>query len=291
MIRFAISQNELGERIETCSPGWLRKAELKTATLRNGSPQRITNLWSEIKQVYLDLECPKCAFCEKWVEGQPVEHDVEHFRPKNRIKRWRIPADLQREGIQMTQPAAGTEAGYRLLAYHPLNYATACVTCNRILKRCYFPIAGRRQTTSDDPTTMRGEQPFLIYPINDVDDDPEKLIEFYGLSPRPKQGGFSRKRALVTIALFRLDDARRRPDLLKARAGAIEHLYFALRERARAATSVDRARAEAAVRRLTSPREAHTNCLRSFQRLWESNRPEAEAVYQHIADWLRGVSP
>ncbi len=67
---------------------------------------------------------------------------------------------------------------------------------------------------------MKGEKAYLIYPISDVDeDDPEDLIEFYGLSPQAKLStGFGRKRALVTIELFQLDDEGQRAYLFKRRA-------------------------------------------------------------------------
>jgi len=291
MIRFAITQPELARRIESHKPGWLARAKQRTHDLQQGTRQNITNIWSEIKQVYMDLQGPKCGFCEKSLEeSQAIEHDVEHFRPKNQVKRWTVPAALRDEGVQVRQPATGTEPGYRFLAYHPLNYVTACKTCNTTLKGCYFPIAGLRDTTSDDPTAMQGEAAYLLYPIGDVDDDPEELIEFHGLSPKAKKTGFGRQRALVTIALLQLDDVTSRVSLLKARARAIEHLYFALRERGRATTPQERANANAAIRRLTSPRAAHTNCLRSFERLWNRDPAEASSLYQSIAGWLDGVS-
>ena len=70
-------------------------------------------------------------------------------------------------------------------------------------------IANAVPTLADHPyAAMRAaEGAFLLYPIGSLDDDPETIIEFYGLSPRPVAAtGLKRQRALVTIEFFRLDD-------------------------------------------------------------------------------------
>ncbi len=292
MIRHEIAAIELYDRIEKEKPGWKTRADANTEkNLKAGRPT-FPAIWSEIKQVYIALQGSKCAFCEKWLEDEKIEHDVEHFRPKGKIKRCEVPTSMKSAGITIRQPASGDEPGYLRLAYHPLNYVAACMTCNRILKKSYFPIGGSRRTDASDPATCTTEKPFLIYPLSDIDEDPEELIEFHGLSPEAKvSSGFRRCRGLVTIWFFRLDDWRRRKELNKERAEFLEKLLWALRQRDRPTSSQSEIQeATQAISRLTSKRFRHANCLRSFRRLYESDRAEAEAIYAQVPDFLERMS-
>ena len=203
MIRVPVTKEQLEASIEAENSRWLERAKTKTKELEDDPNLEITSIWSPIKPVYMTLQNSKCIFCEKEIEPQPIEQDVEHFRPKNNVKRWHVPQWMEEEeDIHVQQPQTGSEAGYRLLAYHPLNYAAACKTCNSSRKRDYFPIAGPRRSDSKTPTRMGAEKAYLLYPLGDLDDDPEELIEFHGLSPQAKASrGFKRKRALVTRLL------------------------------------------------------------------------------------------
>jgi len=293
MIRHAIVPADLYGRIDKEKPGWQTRADANTAKNVKTARPTFPRIWSEIKQVYISLQGSKCAFCEKWLEDEKIEHDVEHFRPKGKVKRCEVPASMKNAGIAIRQPATGDEPGYRRLAYHPLNYVAACMTCNRILKKSYFPIAGSRRTDASDPTACTAEMPFLIYPLSDIDEDPEELIEFHGLSPEARSSsGFRRCRGLVTIWFFRLDDWRRRKELNKDRAEFLEKLLWALRQRDRSTSSQSEIQeATKAIKRMTSTRFRHANCLRSFLRLYESDRAEAEAIYARVAHFLEGNSP
>ena len=292
MIRYPVTPTELHRRIDAVKASWRGRAATRTTEIANGTRTNITGIWSEIKQVYMDLQGPKCAFCEKWIEDQAIEQDVEHFRPKNRVNRWRVPRRLRGEGITLSQPATGTEGGYRLLAYNPLNYVAACKTCNSVLKRDYFPIAGIRDSTATDPQTLGGEQAYLIYPLGSLDVNPEDLIEFHGLSPQPRRAGFDRKRALVTIEVFKLDDVKKRKELLRDRAEFVEKLYFALKIRDNGGSSAnDVNNANIAITRLTSARSRYTNCMRCYQRLWDSDQQEAQDIYANVARFLQTTSP
>jgi hypothetical protein len=291
MISFSINLPKLEAEIDRQCPTWRSRAARRTSDLATGKRRKITNIWSEIKNLYVSLQGKKCAFCEKWIEDQPVEQHIEHFRPKNRIRKWTVPKTLKNEGIVLTQSVNSTEAGYRLLAYHLLNYSIACTSCNSVLKKDYFPIAGARDCNAIDPTALAGELAYLICPIDAIE-NAQDLIEFYGLSPRPKQGGFQRKRALVTIELFQLDDPNRRKDLILDRAEWIEKLYFALKERDNPNSSIaEKQQAIKVIARLTSERFRHANCLRCYQDLWATNRPEAQSVYLEIHNFLVKHSP
>jgi hypothetical protein len=291
MIRFAITRADLEARVEAHRPGWIARARARTEALPEGPTSGdFPGLWSEIKAVFIKLQGSKCAYCEKWLEDENIEHDVEHFRPKSKVSRWPVPGALRDEGVTVRQPRSGSEPGYRLLAYEPLNYATACKYCNTILKSDRFPIRGARRTSERDPARLRDEGAYLIYPIGEMDDDPEDLIEFAGVIPRPRASGAGRLRALVTIAFFQLDDWRKRKSLLLDRAEWIEKLYWALEQGEPGGPPGDVATAHRAVERLTSPRFRHANCLRSFRRLYESDRPAAAALYETIRELLESYS-
>ena len=164
MIRVPITSEELEALIEEKKPGWLARAKTKTAEIESNPNRKITNIWSPIKPVYMTLQNSRCIYCEKEIESQAIEQDMEHFRPKNNVKRWPVPRWMkEEEDIHVQQPQKGSENGYRLLAYHPLNYAAACKTCNSICKRDYFPIAGPGRSKSKNPTRMKVEKAYLIY--------------------------------------------------------------------------------------------------------------------------------
>ncbi len=293
MIRVEIDRDDLEQKIRDHNATWLDTAKSKTQDLESDPALEVTSIWSPIKEVFMNLQHSKCIFCEKEVEDQPIEQDVEHFRPKNNVRRWSVPEWMENEeGISVKQPTNGSEPGYRLLAYNFLNYAAACKTCNSTRKSDYFPIAGpSRKSSSKNPARLRSEKAYLIYPISDLDDDPEDLIEFRALSPQAKQvAGFGRKRALVTIELFQLDDPNGRPYLFKTRAKNVWLLHKCLIQ-IDAGNAAERAEAQTVVDFLTSPASEHTNCLRSFRRLYGNDPAEAASVAQRAFVLWTSSSP
>lgn len=122
MIRYDIAPDELLRRIEEHVPGWLKRAATRTERFRKaGRYDEKSGIWSEIKDVYRDLQGDKCAFCERQLAGKPygsIEHDVEHYRPKSSVRVW---PPVEAPAYDFPTGHA-SEAGYYLLAYHPLNY-------------------------------------------------------------------------------------------------------------------------------------------------------------------------
>jgi hypothetical protein len=138
---------------------------------------------------------------------------------------------------------------------------------------------------------MKTEKAYLIYPISDIDDDPEDLIEFRGLSPQAKLNrGFGRKRALVTIELFQLDDIDCRPYLYKRRAEKVWWLYKCLKQMDEG-IAAERLEAQIVADHYSSPMSEHTNCLRSFRRLYDLDPVEAESVAQKAFGLWTSGSP
>lgn len=296
MIRYTISREALEARIEATKEGWLARAAERTETFRVAERYaERSSIWSEVKSVYMELQGHgKCAYCERKLEAIALgrrEQDVEHFRPKGDIGRWNVPEALQAKDIQVTPPPDPTE-GYYLLAYHPLNYAASCKPCNSGLKGDRFPIAGSYSAGGEDPVALlQTEQPYLIYPIGDFDTPPEDLIAFYGLSPKPRVAqGHARKRALVTIAFFRLDDVERK-NLLRERATVIIALFPQLeRLRRDDMSNTDKVQSEEVVIAYTSLAAPHTNCARSFKRLFEADPVEAKALFDRSVNFIVSVS-
>lgn len=297
MIRYAVSRAELLALIERERPGWLGRAAARTAGFRQaGKFSDKSPIWSEIKGVYIRLQGGgKCAFCERKLESEAygrIEFDVEHFRPKSKVRAWNVPKALADLGVVAAAPPPGAK-GYHLLAYAPFNYLVSCKPCNSTLKSDYFPVAGAYDTNGENPAALKSkEKPLLIYPLGTIDDDPERLIRFHGVSPQPvaARRSHKRSRALATIAFFRLDDVVGRENLILERAHVIASLCGDLEVLADggSAARVERARALAASR--TSPYSPHTNCARSFQALFQSDRAAAEALANAAARFLASKS-
>jgi hypothetical protein len=293
MIRYDISYADLDASIETESPGWLIKAARRTAACRKKKTfDGGGSIWSDIKPVYMRVQHDKCAYCERKVEGEPygrIEHDVEHFRPKNGVKAWPDDRIKEERRIHYDFPTGKDWGpGYYLLAYHPRNYITACKSCNTPLKANYFPIAGKRRgPQSDDPARLTTEQPYLLYPLGRLDDDPEEIISFDGIVPKPsKRSGHRRRRAVVTIDFFELDT---REELLRGRAEQIRELKLALIVNESSPSPSDKALAERTIADLQSEKSQHTNCVRSFLQLYRQDRPRAEAIFQAAMEYLESL--
>jgi hypothetical protein len=230
MIRIPVTIRELEQRVDAVQATWRNSAANRTAHFRavgrydEASGQAI---WGDIKAVYMALQYNKCAYCETLLEGPPygrIVHDIEHYRPKNSVKRWPTPSIRKKQNITYRfQTGSAWGDGYYLLAYHLLNYATACKPCNSTLKRDYFPIYGPQRVLSDTLANYRAEDPLLIYPFSDVDDDPEELITFEGIIAVPKKtSGLPNYRARVTIDFF---DLNGRDFLRRSRAFQIKLLW------------------------------------------------------------------
>jgi hypothetical protein len=235
----------------------------------------------------------KCAYCERKLEAIAYgkrEQDVEHFRPKTKVKAWKLPPSLVRHQVALT-PVADGQAGYHRLAYHPFNYAASCKPCNSALKKNFFPIAGIYQPAGSNPAEMMSERPYLIFPIGNFDKASEELIHFYGVSPQPSvANGHERSRALVTIEFFKLDDEIKRKNLVRERAAIITALYPQLKMLSTGSSESARSRAQNIVNAYISTKAPHTNYARSYQALFRSNPKDAEVVFQRAAELIMSMS-
>ncbi|WP_052007389.1 HNH endonuclease family protein [Burkholderia paludis] len=292
MIGYKITYKDLETLIEAKVPGWVARAKKRTANFRAaGKYDEVSSIWSEVKSVYMRLQGEsKCIYCERKLESEEyglIEQDVEHFRPKGSVRRWKLSARLVAEGVTITDPGASAP-GYHLLPYHLFNYSASCKPCNSTLKSDCFPIAGTYKFAGSNPTKLASEQPLLIYPLGDFDADPEALIKFQGVSPQPVDAnGHNRHRALVTIEFFDLADPIKRKNLFRERAQVITALWPQLEAVSR---NPGDALASDLVADYQSDKAPHTNCARSFATLYHQDRPEAERLYRAAATFIRSSS-
>ncbi len=296
MIRYNITYNDLRELVRKEDADWLRDAEEKTETFRRlGKYSEIKNIWRRVKKVFMRLQHNKCAFCERKLEapesGGAREFDKEHFRPKSSVKSWPSKKMIREFGLPDDFPRSeGSSRGYYLLPYHLFNYSVACKPCNSSFKGSYFPIGGNRNVDSDNPLELGDEAAYLIYPIGDIDADPEQVITFDGVSAVPAVRDHNDpafERARVTILLFNLNG---REELLRARAEKISFLFHALKSFHSQPTPEDKELAERWIAHLTAAESSHTNCLRSFKRLYDRDENRAREVAMGIMKYLSSGS-
>lgn len=291
MIRYDITEAELHRRIDELDPRWRASTAERTERFRQARRyDENSGAWGRVKAVYMGIQHNKCAYCERRLEGGApgnadfgrIEHDLEHYRPKSSVRRWAAPDQLS--GYRLGGKSA---KGYYLLAYHPRNYLASCKTCNSTLKSNCFPIAGRRNTRGSDPVRLASEKPLLPYPLGDVDDDPETIIAFEGVSPvAVADRGHRRHRAEVTVAFFKLDV---REELLRGRARVVLDMAIALRF-SESTNPTDRGLAELSVKNLMDKRSPHAACARSFRRLYRSGPDRAMDLAQGAIAYLNSES-
>jgi len=278
VINYGVTRAELIHRINATNKTWIKRAKERTvAYARSRKFTGGTEFWGQIKRVYIDLQYEKCAYCETKLPGKVLSskaHEVEHFRPKGRIRRWPNPNLLYLKGFRSPCPTGNESAsGYYLLAYHPFNYAIACTRCNSTLKSDYFPIRGRRLLSGRDPSRMRAEDALLIYPISDIDVDPTDVIVFDGVLAVPRrQSGSDFERAIVTIEFFQLNHE----DLTTRRARQLHSLFLILESRRAALNESRQAKQlDDGIAVASRPDAQFSACMTAFVALHKSDRAKA----------------
>lgn len=291
MIRYPILERQLRRQIEELRPRWLERADERTEGFRAARRyDESSGMWSEIKEAYMRLQGFKCGFCERRLEKSQygnIEHDVEHFRPKAKVKTWPGDSDRAERGIDFDFPLGeNADPGYYLLAYELENYLISCKTCNSRLKANFFPVAEARIVDRDRSRDLNDEKAYLIYPIGARDTDPEKLITFRGILPIPvATRGHSRLRAEVTIRFFELDT---REVLLEERAETILQLHVAMSAVGHPDPLTSQA-ASSTVDRMVGRHSPHSNCARAFHDLWLSDNVLAREFAEESLNYLEAL--
>jgi hypothetical protein len=284
MIRYREALNNVEEAVEAVAPGWLTRAEkrakifeqLGSYSEKNGD-QVLTPFWGEAKPVFMARQYNKCIYCESLLEGGtygPIQWDLEHFRPKGRVRKWPGPSEEVDTPLIYDFPTGGDlPNGYFRLAYCLRNYAASCKSCNSCLKSDYFPIAGNRIHAGSDPSQYEAEHPYLIYPLEPAT-DPTDLISFNGPKavPKPNQAEnpSAWRRAQVIIDFFNLN----REDLDRRRS---EWLYFAIWSQWQLA-ALGNTQASGALVKLQSDAAPFAGCSRCFVDLCNTDFLRAEQI-------------
>lgn len=286
MIRYSITRAQLEQELEAEQPGWLRRARARTKKfLAAGKYKEKESIWSEVKAVYMRLQHNKCAYCERQLTspdyGGAIEHDLEHYRPKNEVPAW-PPVSTDEDGPVSISFPTGAElpAGY---------YATSCKKCNSPLKRNFFPIAGARATVGTDALGLAAEQPYLVYPLGDGDEDPEELLTFSGITAIPrKKNGPRWRRARVMIEFFKLNS---REELLRERANQLIRLANALTVLEHSSAPTERKElAERDIAHLQQPSSPHASCVRAACELYQQDPRSAWKLFHAADDYLGSLS-
>ncbi|MFJ5298930.1 hypothetical protein ACIQAL_20640 [Pseudomonas sp. NPDC088368] len=286
MIRYPITEQELIARINLLSPKWMGAAAERTqAFVDAGQYLDGNDFWGTIKQVYIELQHEKCAYCETRLQGSALAskvHEVEHYRPKSSVKAWPNRAIARWKDFTHDWPTGAASAiGYFRLAYHHLNYAIACTRCNSTLKANYFPVRGPRDFNSQSPQTMQSEAALLLYPISSVDpDDPEDIITFDGVLAIPAHPqGPAYERAITNIEFFQLNSQ----DLTSRRADCLRGLCLALDPSGSDAYQRKKMKVAEA---LCSPKSAFSACSRAFRTLWSADPARAQRIAELLFEDL-----
>jgi len=137
-------------------------------------------------------------------------------------------------------------------------------------------VAGPRVTQmTSDPWDYANEKPYLIYPLGSIDDDPEALFHFQGIDPVPlnsTKDHHDHRRAVVTIGLFDLAEET----LLLERAELIRNLFEDLE-----------AGKETFINMCVNGMKSHTNCARSFVKLYRADPAVAARHYEKAVQYLK----
>ena len=109
MIRHTITEQEIRASIEVAVPGWLDRAQKRTeAFIKARKYEEASSIWSEVKPVYMKIQHDKCIYCERQLaspdHGGAIEHDLEHFRPKNEVVEWPTAEIRQSRSIDFHLP-------------------------------------------------------------------------------------------------------------------------------------------------------------------------------------------
>ena len=280
MIRYPFDRAQVVHDIDAIDPRWSAKAARRTKKIRGDCAfLEKSSIWSTVKPIFMLLQQNKCAYCERQFENPDygkLEFDVEHFRPKNAVPAWPDPQRHPGRAYSYQTGAVGT--GYHWLAYDLENYSASCKTCNTMLKLNYFPIAGVRASQPENHAgdaearrALADEQPFLCYPLGDVDEDPQQLITFRATTAVPAGATEAqRRRGDIMIDFFALND---RDQLHRERARMVSLVGNAV-------GGLGQTLPADASARFGSASFPHAGCVRAFLTLWSSDPVTAQRVHQ-----------
>jgi len=184
----------------------------------NGNKPEISKaLWGRFKAEFAAAQLDRCGYCEcNVIAGH--RGDVEHFRPKNDVRRFTgAPGE---EGSQIPHcaslkgrtPELFSEIGYWWLAYDWTNYLLSCTVCNQDWKGNLFPVQEPPDRTKP-PTelTAAAEVALLLNPFGPL--DPAAHLKFNeDGSVEPVLGSQHGMETIRTVGLYRTALVQERSD-------------------------------------------------------------------------------
>jgi hypothetical protein len=202
---------------------WVRACRdaLDAIPVGAAKPQVDSELYKTMRARFLAASHDKCAYCEVDLDPGQRQGDVEHYRPKGRVRNQRG------ELVKVTDGAAEADhPGYYWLAYEWRNLLPSCLACNR---RAGDAATGQQTgkgeifPTLDDwwaakPEDVEREQPALLNPW--VDDPREHLV----FDPDTGIVGDRTERGRITIQILGLNH-RSLPEARKRAAREAKDLY------------------------------------------------------------------
>lgn len=195
---------------------WRQEVAAELAALQaHGPPYQVKDsLYKKQRETIFACYLNKCAYCEGHYRLTAKEGDVEHFRPKGRVR------DRDKRIVTVVvEGKKGNHPGYWWLAYEPINLLPSCALCNRTGKGDYFPLEPG-SSYALQPGAEAQERPLLVHPGLD---DPDEHLRFdpavgvlAALTPKGEQ----------SIETFLLN----REDLLQARLKTYRHVAMSIHQ-------------------------------------------------------------
>lgn len=197
---------------------WRQEVMTELAALTaKGPPYAVKDaLYKKQRESIFACYWNKCVYCEGYYRLTAKEGDVEHYRPKGRIR------DNSKKIVRVDVGGKKqNHPGYWWLAYEPANLLPACAYCNRTGKLDFFPLEpGSNYALS--PGEEAQEKPTLVHPEIDNPDEHLKFDPSLGvLAPLTTRGE-------KTIETFDLN----RETLLEARLGAYHKVAMSIHQTA-----------------------------------------------------------
>jgi hypothetical protein len=158
---------------------WRRRAGAATQELIAAGvpPEEIDEqLYKGGFEKILALFNEKCAYCEAKITADQIRGDVEHFRPKRRVR--------DEKGNVVYIAETTPHPGYFWLAYEWTNLLPSCISCNRphrnaagesVGKADRFPLVDEKKRAKKPADHLPAEAPLLLNPYVD---DPAQHLKF-----------------------------------------------------------------------------------------------------------------
>jgi len=165
--------------IEPNDENWKQwREDAKEATKNMTSAAEVKEaMYKRGRDKILELFHDKCAYCESKITANQNLGDVDHFRPKSRVR--------DEQGNVVTIDGTHPHPGYFWLAYDWMNLLPACISCNRprktakgeaVGKSDLFPLVDPSKRARERDDDIAQETPVLLNPYDPKVDLSKHLV-------------------------------------------------------------------------------------------------------------------